>query len=95
MTKLNLAIIFGGMSSEYEVSQNSAAGVLTNVDKEKSQIAEVVAVGLGGNVEGNNIEMDVKVGDKVIINKYAGTEIKYEGEDLIIVKQNDILAIVE
>jgi len=69
--------------------------ILANVDKEKSQIAEVVAVGLGGNVEGNNIEMDVKVGDKVIINKYAGTEIEYEGQEYLIVKQYDILAIID
>jgi len=69
--------------------------ILANVDKEKSQIAEVVAVGLGGNVEGNNIEMDVKVGDKVIINKYAGTEIEYEGQEYLIIKQYDILAIID
>jgi len=69
--------------------------ILANAHKEKSQIAEVVAVGLGGNVEGNNIEMDVKVGDKVIINKYAGTEIEYEGQEYLIVKQYDILAIID
>ena len=69
--------------------------ILANVDKEKSQIAEVVAVGLGGNVEGNNIEMYVKVGDRVIINKYAGTEIEYEGQEYLIIKQYDILAIID
>lgn len=69
--------------------------ILTESSKEKPQIAEVVAVGPGGNVEGKEIEMHVKVGDKVVVSKYAGTEIKYEGEEYIIVKQNDILAIAE
>ena len=69
--------------------------ILTASSKEKPQIAEVLEVGPGGNVDGNEIEMYVKKGDKVVLNKYAGTEIKYEGEELIIVKQNDILAIVE
>ena len=54
--------------------------ILTESSKEKPQIAEVVAVGPGGNVEGKEIEMHVKVGDKVVVSKYAGTEIKYEGE---------------
>ncbi len=69
--------------------------ILTESSKEKPQIAEVVAVGPGGNVEGKEIEMHVKVGDKVVVSKYAGTEIKYEGEEYIIVKQSDILAIAE
>ena len=59
------------------------------------QIAEVIAVGPGGNIDGKEIKMYVKVGDKVVVSKYAGTEIKYEGEDFIIVKQGDILAIAE
>ena len=69
--------------------------ILSSAAKEKPQIAEVIEVGPGGNVEGNNIEMHVKVGDKVIVSKYAGTEVKYEGEEYLIVKQDDILAIVE
>lgn len=69
--------------------------ILTNSAKEKPQIAEVLEVGPGGNVDGNDIKMYIKKGDKVILNKYSGTEIKFEGEDLIIVKQSDILAIVE
>ena len=69
--------------------------ILSAASKEKPQIAEVIAVGPGGNVEGNNIEMHVKAGDKVIVSKYAGTEVKYEGEEYLIVKQSDILAIVE
>ena len=69
--------------------------ILSSGAKEKPQIAEVIAVGPGGKVEGKEIEMTVKKGDKVIVSKYAGTEVKYEGEELIIVKQSDILAIVE
>ena len=69
--------------------------ILSSGAKEKPQIAEVIAVGPGGKVDGKEVEMTVKKGDKVIISKYAGTEVKYEGEELIIVKQSDILAIVE
>lgn len=69
--------------------------ILSSGAKEKPQIAEVLEVGPGGKVDGNEIEMQVKKNDKVIVSKYAGTEVKYEGEDYIIVKQSDILAIVE
>jgi len=69
--------------------------ILSNNSKEKPQIAEVLEVGPGGEIDGNEIKMYIKKGDKVILNKYSGTEIKYQGDDLIIVKQNDILAIVE
>ena len=69
--------------------------ILASNAKEKPQIAEVIAVGPGGKIDGEQIEMYIKVGDKVIVNKYAGTEVKFEGEELIIVKQADILAIVE
>lgn len=69
--------------------------ILASNAKEKPQIAEVIAVGPGGKIDGEEIEMYIKVGDKVIVNKYAGTEVKFEGDDLIIVKQGDILAIVE
>jgi len=69
--------------------------ILSAASKEKSQIAEVIAVGPGGNVEGNNIEMYVKVGDKVIVSKYAGTEINLEEEEYLIIKQSDILAVIE
>lgn len=69
--------------------------ILSAASKEKPQIAEVIAVGPGGNVEGNNIEMHVKTGDNVIVSKYSGTEVKYEGEEYLIVKQADILAIVD
>lgn len=69
--------------------------ILSGSAQEKPQIAEVLEVGPGGNVDGKEIKMLVKKGDKVVVNKYAGTEIKYEGQELIIVKQNDILAVVE
>lgn len=69
--------------------------VLPGQAKEKPQQAEVVAVGPGGMVEGKEVTMQVKVGDKVIYSKYAGTEVKLGEEEYIIVKQNDIVAIVE
>lgn len=69
--------------------------ILSSGAKEKPQIAEVVEVGPGKKDKDEEIKMEVKKGDKVIVNKYAGTEIKYEGSDLIIVRQEDILAIVE
>ena len=69
--------------------------VLPGQAKEKPQQAEVVAVGPGGMVDGKEVTMQVKVGDKVIYSKYAGTEVKLGEEEFIIVKQNDIVAIVE
>jgi len=69
--------------------------ILSSGAKEKPQIAEIIEVGPGGEVDGKAIKMYVKKGDKVIVSKYAGTEVKYGGEDYIIVKQDDILAIVE
>ena len=69
--------------------------ILTASAQEKPQIAEVIAVGPGGLVDGHNVEMTVKVGDKVITSKYSGTEVKADGVEYIIVKQSDILAIVE
>jgi len=69
--------------------------ILAGSAKEKPQMADVIAVGPGGNVDGKDITMHVKVGQKVIYSKYAGTEVKVDGEELIIVRQNDILAVVE
>lgn len=69
--------------------------ILTASAQEKPQIAEVVAVGPGGIVDGHKVDMAVKVGDKVITTKYSGTEVKADGVEYIIVKQSDILAIVE
>jgi len=69
--------------------------ILSNVSKETPQIAKIIAVGPGGIIEGNNIEMYVKAGENVIVSKYAGTEVKYEDEEYWIVKQSDILAVVD
>ncbi|MGN0505114.1 MAG: co-chaperone GroES [Lachnospiraceae bacterium] len=69
--------------------------VLPGQAKEKPQQAEVIAVGPGGVVDGKEVQMQVKVGDKVIYSKYAGTEVKLNDEEFIVVKQNDIVAIVE
>ena len=78
-----------------ESEETTKSGIiLTGSAKEKPQIALVKAVGPGGNVDGKDIVMHVKVGDKVIMSKYSGTEVKVDGEELIIVRQNDILAVV-
>ena len=79
---------------EAEVETKSGI-ILTASSKEKPQIAEVVAVGPGEIIDGEKIEMQVKVGDKVITGKYSGTEVKYEGVEYLIVRQSDVLAIVE
>ena len=79
-----------------ETEETTKSGIiLTGTAKEKPQVAEVVAVGPGGNVDGKEITMFVKTGDKVITSKYSGTEVKVADEELIIVRQSDILAIVE
>ncbi len=79
-----------------EAEETTKSGIiLTGAAKEKPQIAEVIEVGPGGVVDGKEIVMTIKVGDKVITSKYSGTEIKLDGEEYIIVRQGDILAIVE
>ena len=79
-----------------EAEETTKSGIiLTSAAKEKPSIAEVVEVGPGGMVDGNEVKMTVKVGDKVITSKYSGTEIKLDGAEYIIVRQGDILAIVE
>jgi chaperonin GroES len=79
-----------------EAEETTKSGIiLSSGSQEKPQIAEVIEVGPGGIVDGEKVEMQVKKGDKVITSKYSGTEVKYEGTDYIIVKQSDILAIVE
>lgn len=79
-----------------EAEETTKSGiVLAGAAKEKPQVAEVIAVGPGGVIEGKEVKMCVSVGDKVVVTKYAGTEIKYEGEEYTIVRQNDILAVVE
>jgi len=77
------------------VEKTKSGIVLPGQAKEQPQMAEVVAVGPGGMVEGKKVEMQVSVGDTVIFSKYSGTEVKYDGEEYTIVKQNDILAVVE
>ena len=69
--------------------------VLPGAAKEKPQMAEVIAIGPGGNVDGKEIAMQVKVGDKVIYSKYAGNEVKLDGTEYIVIRQSDILAVVE
>ncbi len=79
-----------------EVEETTKSGiVLPGNAKEKPQLAEVIAVGPGGVVEGKEVTMYVNVGDKVIINKYAGTEVKLDGVEYTIVKQSDVLAKVD
>ena len=79
-----------------EVEETTKSGIiLAAASQEKPQVAEVVAVGPGGVVDGNEIKMFVKPGDKVIAAKYAGTEIKLDDEEYTIIRQADILAIVE
>ena len=79
-----------------EAEETTKTGiVLPGTAKEKPQVAEVIAVGPGGMVDGKEVTMTVKVGDKVIYSKYAGTEVKLDGQEVIIVRQNDILAVVE
>ena len=81
---------------QVEAEETTKSGiVLPGQAQEKPQQAEVVAVGPGGVVDGKEVKMEVEAGNKVIYSKYAGTEVKLDGEEYIIVKQNDILAIVE
>ncbi len=79
-----------------EAEETTKSGIiLAGSAKEKPQVAEIVAVGPGGMVDGKEIVMEVAVGDKVLISKYAGTEVKLEGEEYMIVRQGDILAKVQ
>ena len=79
-----------------EAMETTASGIiLSTANKEKPVISEVVAVGPGGLVDGNEVKMVVKVGDKVVVGKYAGTEVKLDDVDYSIVRQSDILAVVE
>ena len=79
-----------------EVAETTKSGlILPGNAKEKPQMAEVIAVAPGGVVDGKDVTMSVNVGDKVIYSKYAGNEVKLDGEEYIIVRQSDILAVVE
>lgn len=79
-----------------EAEETTKSGIiLAGSAKEKPQIAEVIAVGPGGLVDGKEVKMNVKVGDKIITSKYSGTEVKMDGTEYVIVREGDILAIVE
>lgn len=79
-----------------EAEETTKGGIiLTSAAKEKPHMAEVIAVGPGGFVDGNEVKMELKVGDKVIFSKYAGSEVKFEGVEYIILSQKEILAVVE
>ena len=79
-----------------EAEETTKSGlILTSAAKEKPQMAVVLAVGPGGVVDGKEVKMTVKVGDKVLTSKYSGTEVKVDGEECTIVRQGDILAVVE
>ncbi len=81
---------------QFEAEETTKSGiVLPSQSKEKPQQATVIAVGPGGMVDGKEVKMMVKEGDNVIYSKYAGSEVKIDGEEFIIIKQNDILAVVE
>lgn len=79
-----------------EAEETTKSGIiLAGSAKEKPQIAEIVAVGPGGIVDGKEVKMELKVGDKVIMSKYAGTEIKLDGEEYTILRQSDVLAKID
>ncbi len=79
-----------------EAEEKTKSGiVLLAKDQEKPQMARVIAVGPGGNVDGKDVVMQVKVGDKVLCSKYAGSEFKVDGKDVTIMRQSDVLAVIE
>ena len=94
---MNVKPLFDSVVIKNLESEETSKGgiILAGSAKEKPQTAQVLAVGPGGVVDGKEVTMQVQVGQKVIYSKYAGTEVKIDGEELIIVRQSDILAIVE
>lgn len=79
-----------------EAEETTKSGIiLTSAAQEKPQVAQIIAVGPGGIVDGKEVKMELKVGDKVLISQYAGTKVKLDGEEYTILSQNDVLAIVE
>ena len=79
-----------------EIEETTSSGIILSASaQEKPQVAEVVAVGPGGMVDGNEVKMNVKVGDKVITGQYSGTKVKLNKEEYTIVRQSDILAVIE
>ncbi len=94
---MNIKPLFDRVVLKIEKEQSPNVGGIFLPDRasEKSQIATVVSVGEGGNIDGKDVEMKVSIGDRVLFSKFAGVEFKYKGEDLLIIKQTDILAIIE
>lgn len=94
---MNIKPLFDRVVLKIEKEQTTNVGgiFLPDMSREKSQIATVVAVGNGGNIDGKETQMQVQVGNRVLFSKFAGTEFKYNNEDLLIIKQTDILAIIE
>ena len=94
---MNLKPLFDRVVLKMVEAEETTKGgiILTSAAKEKPEVAEVIAVGPGGLVDGKEVTMTVKVGDKVIMSKYSGTEVKLDGTEYTIVRQGDILAIVE
>ncbi len=79
-----------------EAEETTKGGIiLTAAAQEKPQVAEIIAVGPGGVVDGKEVKMELSVGDHVLLSKYAGTEVKVDGQDYTIIRQSDVLAIVE
>ncbi|MDD7351679.1 MAG: co-chaperone GroES [Christensenellales bacterium] len=79
-----------------ETQEKTASGLyLTASSQEKPQVAEVIAVGPGGTIDGKEVVMQIKVGDKILYNKYAGSDFKLDDEEVTILKQSDVLAIIE
>lgn len=79
-----------------ETQEKTASGLyLTASSQEKPQVAEVIAVGPGGTIDGKEVVMQVKIGDKILYNKYAGSDFKLDDEEVTILKQSDVLAIIE
>lgn len=93
---MNIKPLFDRVVLKIEKEQTTNVGgiFLPDMSKEKSQIATVVALGDGGLVDGKETKMQVELGDRVLFSKFAGTEFKYNNEDLLIIKQTDILAII-
>ena len=94
---MNLKPLFDRVVIKYAEMEETTKGglILTSSAKEKPQYAYVVSVGPGGVVDGKDVTMQVKEGQKVVYSKYAGTEIKLDGEEYKIIRQNDILAVIE
>ncbi len=79
-----------------EAEEKTKSGIiLTSAAQEKPEVYEVIVVGPGGMVDGKEVKMEVKAGDKVIVGKYTGTEVKLDGDEFTIIRQGDILAIVD